>query len=143
MQHEQNQASAATLTAISKMIFSGGGGGGILLPPAGEAIAPEDPKKRNTGSCETAGKGMAAGRQLRRMDGETADKILEKALEESNYCKCGCGRQNRQAVEIASGNSLRRIRTVLHLSNVTLDKAAVDALASQAGTTGKGKNLVR
>lgn len=166
MQHKCSICGDSYTTAISKMIFSGGGGGGILLPPAGEEdtiiSTPEDPKNGTPASTtaevkpDIAAKPDGGKTAAAEIDDKTADKILEKALENKSEeiivsAAAGSPAEAGTTIEIAlpektiqeiSQKAQAGLTLKSDAGKVTLDKAAVDALASQAGTTGKVKLIV-
>lgn len=166
MQHKCSICGDSYTTAISKMTFSGGGGGGILLPPAGEEdtiiSTPEDPKNGTPASTtaevkpDIAAKPDGGKTAAAEIDDKTADKILEKALENKSEeiivsAAAGSPAEAGTTIEIAlpektiqeiSQKAQAGLTLKSDAGKVTLDKAAVDALASQAGTTGKVKLIV-
>lgn len=166
MQHKCSICGDSYTTAISKMIFSGRGGGGILLPPAGEEdtiiSTPEDPKNGTPASTtaevkpDIAAKPDGGKTAAAEIDDKTADKILEKALENKSEeiivsAAAGSPAEAGTTIEIAlpektiqeiSQKAQAGLTLKSDAGKVTLDKAAVDALASQVGTTGKVKLIV-
>lgn len=166
MQHKCSICGDSYTTAIGKMIFSGGGGGGILLPPAGEEdtiiSTPEDPKNGTPASTtaevkpDIAAKPDGGKTVAAEIDDKTADKILEKALENKSEeiivsAAAGNPAEAGTTIEIAlpektiqeiSQKAQAGLTLKSDAGKVTLDKTAVDALASQAGTTGKVKLIV-
>ena len=131
---------------------SGGGGGGAVLPvpPTADNVTNNAADKNTTADLTPAVKDNKAETTV---DAKTADKIVEKALENKSeeiivdaagnntVASSEVGIPEKTVKEIAEKTDAK---LVIKTDNgkVDLDKAAVKAVADQAGTTGTVKLIV-
>ena len=130
---------------------SGGGGGAVLpVPPATDNVTNNAADKNTTADLTPAVKDNKAETTV---DAKTADKIVEKALENKSeeiivdaagnntVASSEVGIPEKTVKEIAEKTDAK---LVIKTDNgkVDLDKAAVKAVADQAGTTGTVKLIV-
>ena len=128
----------------------GGGGGPAVVPPATDNVTNNAADKNTTADLTPAVKDNKAETTV---DAKTADKIVEKALENKSeeiivdaagnntVASSEVGIPEKTVKEIAEKTDAN---LVIKTDNgkVDLDKAAVKAVADQAGTTGTVKLIV-
>ena len=129
---------------------TGGGGGPAVVPPATDNVTNNAADKNTTADLTPAVKDNKAETTV---DAKTADKIVEKALENKSeeiivdaagnntVASSEVGIPEKTVKEIAEKTDAK---LVIKTDNgkVDLDKAAVKAVADQAGTTGTVKLIV-
>ena len=128
----------------------GGGGGPAVVPPATDNVTNNPADKNTTVDLTPAVKDNKAETTV---DAKTADKIVEKALENKSeeIIVDAAGNNNVASSEVAIPEKAVKelaektdANLVIKTDNgkVDLDKTAVKALADQAGTTGTVKLIV-
>ena len=137
-------------TQDSTPVTPGGGGGPAVVPPATDNVTNNAADKNTTADLTPAVKDNKAETTV---DAKTADKIVEKALENKSeeiivdaagnntVASSEVGIPEKTVKEIAEKTDAN---LVIKTDNgkVDLDKAAVKAVADQAGTTGTVKLIV-
>ena len=127
-----------------------GGGGGAVVPPTTDNVTNNTTEKNTTADLTPAVKDNKAETTV---DAKTADKIVEKALENKSeeiivdaagnntVASSEVGIPEKTVKELAEKTDAN---LVIKTDNgkVDLDKAAVKAVADQAGTTGTVKLIV-
>lgn len=139
-----------TKTQDSTPVTPGGSGGPAVVPPATDNVTNNAADKNTTADLTPAVKDNKAETTV---DAKTADKIVEKALENKSeeiivdaagnntVASSEVGIPEKTVKEIAEKTDAK---LVIKTDNgkVDLDKAAVKAVADQAGTTGTVKLIV-
>ena len=139
-----------TKTQDSTPVTPGGSGGPAVVPPATDNVTNNAADKNTTADLTPAVKDNKAETTV---DAKTADKIVEKALENKSeeiivdaagnntVASSEVGIPEKTVKEIAEKTDAN---LVIKTDNgkVDLDKAAVKAVADQAGTTGTVKLIV-
>ena len=155
---KDQEVNAGTITVTDNMVLrqvdaggnTGGGGGPAVVPPATDNVTNNAADKNTTADLTPAVKDNKAETTV---DAKTADKIVEKALENKSeeiivdaagnntVASSEVGIPEKTVKEIAEKTDAN---LVIKTDNgkVDLDKAAVKAVADQAGTTGTVKLIV-
>ena len=156
---DNQEVKVGTITVTDNMVLrqvdaggnTGGGGGAVLpVPPATDNVTNNAADKNTTADLTPAVKDNKAETTV---DAKTADKIVEKALENKSeeiivdaagnntVASSEVGIPEKTVKEIAEKTGAN---LVIKTDNgkVDLDKAAVKAVADQAGTTGTVKLIV-
>ena len=138
------------LTEVTTPVTPGGSGGAAVVPPATDNVTNNAADKNTTADLTPAVKDNKAETTV---DAKTADKIVEKALENKSeeiivdaagnntVASSEVGIPEKTVKELAEKTDAN---LVIKTDNgkVDLDKAAVKAVADQAGTTGTVKLIV-
>ena len=138
------------LTEVTTPVTPGGSGGAAVVPPATDNVTNNAADKNTTADLTPAVKDNKAETTV---DAKTADKIVEKALENKSeeiivdaagnntVASSEVGIPEKTVKEIAEKTDAN---LVIKTDNgkVDLDKAAVKAVADQAGTAGTVKLIV-
>lgn len=155
---KDQEVNAGTITVTDNMVLrqvdaggnTGGGGGPAVVPPATDNVTNNAADKNTTADLTPVVKDNKAETTV---DAKTADKIVEKALENKSeeiivdaagnntVASSEVGIPEKTVKEIAEKTDAN---LVIKTDNgkVDLDKAAVKAVADQAGATGTVKLIV-